>query len=394
MKALYTLLVLMVFTMSAQAASQKEVAAFIERLRMGDLDANVLLYPTSDRRVAFAHINAWMPTRPLFAAESPYPLSTEIDRSLADVSYQVAGETFSVRDFLAREPLMGIAVVEGDTIRLEHYAEDHNPESVWISFSVTKSFTSTLIGAAIKDGFINSIEDRVETYLPRLKGSAYGAVSIKNILQMSSGVAWNENYTDPNSDVSKAGSLQGVALTDYLGALPQNHAPGTVFNYNTAESNLLGEVLRAAIGNSATDYMNAKVWQGFGMEHAGNWMQSAPFAGETGGCCISASIRDYARLGIFVKKGAVNATGESLVPEGWMKEATSPSKGYAGYGYKWWLEANGAYAASGIFGQGIYIDPQRDVVISLHSNAPAAVDTNYHAHADAVIKALAASFDG
>jgi len=394
MKALYTLLVLMVFTMSAQAATQKEVAAFIERLRMGDLDANVLLYPTSDRRVAFAHINAWMPTRPLFAAESPYPLSTEIDRSLADVSYQVAGETFSVRDFLAREPLMGIAVVEGDTIRLEHYAEDHNPESVWISFSVTKSFTSTLIGAAIKDGFINSIEDRVETYLPRLKGSAYGAVSIKNILQMSSGVAWNENYTDPNSDVSKAGSLQGVALTDYLGALPQNHAPGTVFNYNTAESNLLGEVLRAAIGNSATDYMNAKVWQGFGMEHAGNWMQSAPFAGETGGCCISASIRDYARLGIFVKKGAVNATGESLVPEGWMREATSPSKGYAGYGYKWWLEANGAYAASGIFGQGIYIDPQRDVVISLHSNAPAAVDTNYHAHADAVIKALAASFDG
>ena len=393
MKALYTFLVLMVFTMSAQAATQKEVAAFIERLRMGDLDANVLLYPTSDRRVAFAHINAWMPTRPLFAAESPYPLSTEIDPSLADVSYQVAGETFSVRDFLAREPLMGIAVVEGDTIRLEHYAEDHNPESVWISFSVTKSFTSTLIGAAIKDGFINSIEDRVETYLPRLKGSAYGAVSIKNILQMSSGVAWNENYTDPNSDVSKAGSLQGVALTDYLAALPQNHAPGTVFNYNTAESNLLGEVLRAAIGNSATDYMNAKVWQGFGMEHAGNWMQSAPFAGETGGCCISASIRDYARLGIFVKKGAVNATGESLVPEGWMKEATSPSKGYAGYGYKWWLEANGAYAASGIFGQGIYIDPQRDVVISLHSNAPAAVDTNYHAHADAVIKAIAASFD-
>jgi CubicO group peptidase (beta-lactamase class C family) len=393
MKALYTFLVLTIFTVSAQAATQKEVAAFIERLKAGDLDTNVLLYPTSDRRIAFAHVNAWLPTRPLFAAQTPYPLNTKIDQSLADVSYQVAGETFSVRDFLAREPLMGIAVVEGDTIRLEHYAEDHNPESVWISFSVTKSFTSTLIGAAIKDGFINSIEDRVATYLPRLKGSAYGAVSIKNILQMSSGVAWNENYTDPNYDVSKAGSLQGVALTDYLGALPQNHAPGTVFNYNTAESNLLGEVLRAAIGNSATDYMNAKVWQGFGMEHAGNWMQSAPFAGETGGCCISASIRDYARLGIFVKKGAVNATGESLVPDGWMKEATSPSKGYAGYGYKWWLEGDGAYAASGIFGQGIYIDPQRDVVISLHSNAPAAVDTNYHAHADAVIKAIAASFD-
>lgn len=393
MKALYTFLVLTIFTVSAQAATQKEVATFIERLKAGDLDANVLLYPTADRRVAFAHINAWMPTRPLFPSENPYALTTEIDGDLENVSYKVDGETFAVGDFMKREPLMGMAVVKGDTIKLEHYAKDHNPESVWISFSVTKSFTSTLIGAAIKDGFINSVEDTVETYLPRLKGSAYGAVSIKNILQMSSGVAWDENYTDPNSDVSKAGSLQGVALTDYLGALPQNHAPGTVFNYNTAESNLLGEALRAAIGNSATDYMNAKVWQGFGMEHAGNWMQSAPFAGETGGCCISASIRDYARLGIFVKKGAVNAAGEPLVPEGWMKDATSPSKGYAGYGYKWWLESDGAYAASGIFGQGIYIDPQRDVVISLHSNAPAAVDTNYHAHADAVIKALAASFD-
>ena len=398
MRSLFTALTLSVITLSAialpaSAATKQEVEGFLERLKSGDLDANVLLYPTADRRVAFAHINAWMPTRPLFPSENPYALTTEIDGDLENVSYKVDGETFTVGDFMKREPLMGMAVVKGDTIRLEHYAEDHNPGSVWISFSVTKSFTSTLIGAAIKDGFISSIEDTVETYLPRLKGSAYGAVSIKNILQMSSGVAWNENYTYPNSDVSKAGSLQGVALTDYLSALPQNHAPGTVFNYNTAESNLLGEVLRAAIGNSATDYMNAKVWQGFGMEHWGNWMQSAPFAGETGGCCISASIRDYARLGIFVKKGAVNATGESLVPEGWMKEATSPSKGYAGYGYKWWLEGDGAYAASGIFGQGIYIDPQRDVVISLHSNAPAAVDTNYHAHADAVIKAIAASFD-
>ena len=182
--------------------------------------------PPADRRVAFAHINAWMPTRPLFPSENPYALTTEIDGDLENVSYKVDGETFTVGDFMKREPLMGMAVVKGDTIRLEHYAEDHNPESVWISFSVTKSFTSTLIGAAIKDGFISSIEDTVETYLPRLKGSAYGAVSIKNILQMSSGVAWNENYTDPNSDVSKAGSLQGVALTDYLGAPPTEPRAG------------------------------------------------------------------------------------------------------------------------------------------------------------------------
>jgi CubicO group peptidase (beta-lactamase class C family) len=392
MRSLFTALALSALTLSACATTKQEIESLVERLKTGELGANALLYSTADRRVAFAHINAWMPTRPLFPSDNPYALTTEIDRDLERVGYQVGGETFTVSDFLKREPLMGIAVVEGDTIKLEHYADDHNPESVWVSFSVTKSFTSTLIGAAVKDGFIGSIDDTVETYLPRLEGTAYGTVSIKNILQMSSGVAWNENYADPDSDIAKAGTFQGTQLTDYLGKLPRKHKPGTVFNYNTAESNLLGEVLRAAVGNSATDYMNAKVWQGFGMEHWGNWMQSAPFAGETGGCCISASVRDYARLGIFVKNGAVNAAGESIVPDGWMAEATSPSKGYEGYGYKWWLEGGGTYMATGIFGQFIFIDPKNDVVISMHSNAPAAVETNYHAHADAAMKAIAASF--
>ena len=391
MRSLIITLFLSALSLSANAATPQAVESFVERLKTGDLDENVLLYPTADRRIGFAHMNAWMPTRPLFPSENPYALATEIDRDLDRVSYRVGGETFTVGDFLKREPLMGMAVLKGDTIKLEHYAEDHSPESVWISFSVTKSFTSTLIGAAVKDGFIGSIDDTVETYLPRLKGTAYGAVSIKNILQMSSGVAWNEDYADPDSDVAKAGSFQGTELTDYLRMLPQEHKPGTVFNYNTAESNLLGEVLRAAIGNSATDYMNAKIWQDFGMEHWGNWMQSAPFAGETGGCCISASVRDYARLGIFVKDGAVNAAGESIVPDGWMTEATSPSKGYEGYGYKWWLQGDGTYMAEGIFGQFIFIDPNRDVVISMHSNAPAAVDTNYHVHANAAMKAIAAS---
>jgi CubicO group peptidase (beta-lactamase class C family) len=165
-----------------------------------------------------------------------------------------------------------------------------------------------------------------------------------------------------------------------------------VFNYNTAESNLLGEVLRAAIGNSATDYMNAKIWQGFGMEHPGNWMLAAPFGGETGGCCISASIRDYARLGIFVKNGAVDTKGEPIVADGWIEAATAASPAYAGYGYKWWLLGDGAYSAVGIFGQYIYINPKHDLVISLHSNAPAAVDSDHHQHAEAAMATIAAAF--
>jgi CubicO group peptidase (beta-lactamase class C family) len=197
MRSLIITLFLSALSLSANAATPQAVESFVERLKTGDLDENVLLYPTADRRIGFAHMNAWMPTRPLFPSENPYALATEIDRDLDRVSYRVGGETFTVGDFLKREPLMGMAVLKGDTIKLEHYAEDHSPESVWISFSVTKSFTSTLIGAAVKDGFIGSIDDTVETYLPRLKGTAYGAVSIKNILQMSSGVAVERGLRGP-----------------------------------------------------------------------------------------------------------------------------------------------------------------------------------------------------
>ena len=219
--ALITALTTSTLSLPVQAATKAQIEAFVNRLKSGDLDANVLLYPNADRRVAFAHTNAWMPTRPLYPSASPYTLETDIDDSLSSVTYTVDSETFTVADLLSREPLMGMAVVDGDTIKLEHYAADHGPESVWISFSVTKSFTSTLIGAAIKDGFIGSVDDKVEDYLPRLKGSDYGRVTLKNILQMSSGIAWNEDYTDPESDVSVAGTLQGVALTVYLCKLPQ-----------------------------------------------------------------------------------------------------------------------------------------------------------------------------
>ncbi|WP_262694638.1 serine hydrolase domain-containing protein [Kordiimonas aquimaris] len=387
---LRSLLVICLFSPSVFAASDEALNELLQRMQTEGF-TNVLFFNDADRRLAFAHIDKFAPTRKLPASENPYSLSTDIDASLNQVNYTVDGQTFSVNDLLAQEPLMGMAVVQGDTIRLEHYAPDHNPESVWVSFSVTKSFTSTLIGAALKDGYISSLDDTVADYLPRLRGSDYGGVKIKHILQMASGITWNEDYADPESDVAKAGSLQGKALTDYLGNLKRAHAPGEVFNYNTAESNLAGEILRAAIGNNAAEYMNAKIWQPFGMEHDGNWLLTAPYGRETGGCCISASLRDYARLGVFAKREGKLPSGESILPDGWMEKATTPSKGFAGYGYKWWLLGDDAYTASGIFGQMIYVDPKRDIVIAVHSNAPAAVGTDYHKHYRAAAEAIAKS---
>ncbi len=377
---------------AAFAAPEEAIDELIKRMADEGI-ANVLFLNDADRRIAFAHIDRAAPTRALPASATPYPLTTELDESLKALTYVVDGTTYTVQDLLLQEPLMGMAVLEGDTIRLEHYAADHTPESRWISFSVTKSFTSTLIGAAMKDGYITSLDDTVADYLPRMRGTDYGGVKLRHILQMASGIAWNEDYEDPESDVSKAGGLQGIALTDYLGTLKRAHAPGEVFNYNTAESNLLGEVLRAAIGNSAADYMNAKIWQAFGMEHDANWIVTTPFGVETGGCCISASLRDYARLGLFAKHEGMLPSGTNILPEGWMDMATTPSKGYDGYGYKWWLLDDGAYTASGIFGQMIYVNPKRDVVIAVHSNAPAAVGTGYHKHYRAATEAIAKSFE-
>lgn len=384
-------LLLGLMTPTALAAPEDAITELLGRMQTEGTD-NLLFLNDADRRIAFAHMDRFAPSRALPASNTPYPLSTDLDASLLDVTYTLDGKTYTVRDLLAQEPLMGMVVLQGDTIKLEHYAPDHTPESTWVSFSVTKSFTSTLIGAALKDGYITSLDDTVETYLPRLRGSDYGAVKLRHILQMASGIAWNENYEDPESDVAQAGALQGVALTNYISKLERAHPAGDVFNYNTAESNLAGEILRAAIGNNAVSYMNAKVWQAFGMEHNATWLLAEPNGQETGGCCISASLRDYARLGLLVKKQGILPSGESILPEGWMDAATKPSKGYDGYGYKWWLLGDGAYTASGIFGQMIMVDPKRDLVIAVHSNAPAAVDTEYHKHYRAAAAAISAKY--
>ena len=159
--------------------------------------------------------------------------------------------------------------------------------------------------------------------------------------------------------------------------------PGAVFNYNTGETNLVGEILRAAIGNNASTYLTHKIWQPYGMESDANWLLGGIGGGETGGCCISATLRDYARIGLFAMNGGLLADGTRVLPRDWMTASTSPSKGAAYYGYLWWLNQN-EYAARGIFGQQIFVDPKSRVVIAAHSNAVTAVNSDYHKHLEGV----------
>jgi CubicO group peptidase (beta-lactamase class C family) len=348
---------------------------------------NVLFLPQDVREQVFGNIRGVFPNRTVSAADSVKVLNKAY-QDFAELRYEVDGKQYSLDDFYARKATRGIIVVQGDDIKLEHYSPGHTEKTRWVSFSVTKSLTSMLIGAAVKDGYIESVDEKVADYLPRLKGTAYEDVRIKDVLHMASGVAWNEDYADPKSDVALAGALNGIDLVQYLAKLPKVAKPGTTFNYNTGETNLAGELLRSAIGNNASEYLEHKIWKPYGMEHDAYWLLSSEGGVETGGCCLNATLRDYARIGMFAKDQGVLPDGTSVLPTGWMKDSTSPSEGFGGYGYLWWLFDEGSYSARGIFQQWIYIDPKRDLVIATHSNAAQAVEDEDHKHVAAVIQAL------
>ncbi|NLZ43030.1 MAG: serine hydrolase, partial [Comamonadaceae bacterium] len=233
--------------------------------------------------------------------------------------------------------------------------------------------TSTLVGAAIRDGYIKSMDDKVSDYIAPMKGSAYDDVSIRQLLTMTSGVRWNEDYADPNSDVARFNNHQpeeGVdAIVSYLRRLPREAPAGTRWHYSTGETNLVGILVGQATGKPLAEYLSEKIWVPAGMEQQATWILSRT-GKEISGCCIQAATRDFARFGLFILNGA-RAGGAAIVPEGWLAEATGKRVAIdqpgRGYGYQWWTYDDGSFAARGIFGQGIFIDPRRKLVIA--SNA-------------------------
>ncbi|MEM9335599.1 MAG: serine hydrolase [Pseudomonadota bacterium] len=306
---------------------------------------------------------------------------------LDDVEIRLGDSTMTVGEYFQRQSVAGLLVIRDGEILYERYGLGNDENSKWISYSVSKSVVSMLVGAAIKDGYIRDIDEKVTDYLPRLKGSSYDKTTIGNLLQMASGVAWNEDYADPESDISTA-TWETVALYDFLRNKPRSAKPGVRFNYNTAETNLAGTLLRSAVGNNLSTYLSEKIWRPFGMESDATWNLSEPGGGEFGGCCINATLRDYGRIGLFALADGRLSDGTDVLPPNWMRDSTTPSKGYDGYGYFWWLDGPSVFSASGIFGQGIYIDRAHKVVIAIHSARPVASNNRDWAWQDALYAAI------
>ena len=217
------------------------------------------------------------------------------------VVVQSDGPAVSVEQLMEAERITGVIAVKDGEIVLERYAFGRGPDDPWISMSVAKSVTATLIGAAVKDGLIASIDDPVVRYIPELKGTAFDGVTIRHLMTMSSGVRWKEDYVDLTSDVALAGGEEMVGgvppLVAYAKRLEREAKPGTRRKYQTIDADMLGIVLsRALKDRSLADYISEKIWQPFGMEADASWIVDK--AGiERGGCCLSITLRDYARLG-------------------------------------------------------------------------------------------------
>ena len=276
--------------------------------------------------------------------------------------------------YLAGQRSAALLVLHEGKLRLERYGLGFDGSGRWTSFSVAKSFTSTLVGAALKDGFIKNLDDKVSLYIPELKGSAYDEVSVRQLLTMTSGVKWNEDYDDPNSDVAKFNNHKpeaGVeALVSYMRKLPREVPAGTGWLYSTGETNLVGTLVQRATQKPLATYLAEKVWGPAGMEQQATWLLSKT-GQEIGGCCVQASPRDYARMGQFILNGAT-VNGQSIVPDDWWAQATTKQADIGtpgrGYGYQWWTYDDGSFSARGIFGQGIFIDPKRKLVIVSNAN--------------------------
>lgn len=272
--------------------------------------------------------------------------------------------------------LAGLVILQDGKVRYEQYGLGFDADSRWTSFSVAKSFTSTLVGAAILDGHINSLEDKVSDYVQGLEGSAYDDVTIAQLLTMTSGVGWNEDYEDPGSDVARFANYQaddGLPLiVSYMRQLERAHPPGEKWHYSTGETNLIGVLVSEATGKDLATYLSEKVWGPFGMQQYATWLLGED-GEEISGCCLQAATRDFARFGQYVLADGV-VDGTRTVPEGWFQTASFPHAAIdrsfesGGYGYQWWIEADGSFRAGGIFGQGIFIDPARNLVIASNGN--------------------------
>jgi CubicO group peptidase (beta-lactamase class C family) len=313
------------------------------------------------------------------------------ENKLPEVCYSFQGGQYDLNGYLDRNPVTGLLIARDSMILFERYQYSRTDTHRFTSQSMAKTITAMLVGIAVGEGKIRSIDDKAQVYVPGLAGSAYGETPIRALLNMSSGVEFTERYDgrDDIATLSRGLMIPGVAtstekvLTQFSN---RKSEPNRVFHYAGSETMTLGLVLRAATGRPVADYLSEKIWQPIGAEANASWVTDV-FGQETTYCCFNAVLRDYARLGrLLAREG--NWDGRQVIPRQWIKDATTVraedehlrpgrvSQGF-GYGYQVWLlggEPAGTYSLRGIRGQILFVDPVSRLIMVQTSARPQPVD--------------------
>lgn len=375
-----TLNLRIVLTLFAAALSLYTALASAQGVTIGGTassetdDTGLFAMFAGDRFENFRNMQRFVPTSTMHAAKQPFDLG-ENKRSIG-YSGNFLGKRTSIDEFVDASNTSALLVIRNGQVVYERYAHGDSPDSLHTSFSVAKSFVSALVGIAIAEGHIASVDDPIRKYLPALTSPTFDGVTIKHVLTMSSGAKFDETYTDPESDINRMGVMtQTMSYLEYINTLERAHPPGTYNHYASINTQLLGILLVTVTGQSLTQYMQEKLWTPMGMEHNGLWMlDEQGYELAMGG--LAASARDYAKLGLlYLNKGELN--GKQIVPAQWVKDSVTPdaphlmpgenaaSSNPSGYSYQWWTprEWDGDFLARGIWGQNIYVQPEKNIVI-------------------------------
>ena len=387
-------------------ATEKPAAAEPERAA-----PNIMTTTPENQAATFRNQDQVWPHRVIRRGDAVRPLPRHA-RSLEDRTFQVGDVSLILSDFMARRRTAGFLILKDGEIALERYGMGNGPQSRWTNFSTAKSMTATLVGAALHDGAIGGLDDACDLYLPRLRGSAYEGVTIRNALRMGSGVGWNEGAHSDGPDLRRLGqamrSGRPGSILDLLCTLPRVQPQNVVFNYSTIESFLLGAVVAAATGRWLADYSSERIWGPAGMEADASWQLESEGGLELGGMGVSLRLRDAGRFGLLVMEDGAAFNGRRVLPTGWRDLAGQPDSAAtafgrlmpgspAGYGYHWWSLpgapfADGLHAgtcvALGAFGHRIYVNPTERVVVVIQSAWRQPSDSDAEAETVALLRTM------
>lgn len=357
-----------------------------------------------------AEIRGLVRGKPNAMAPAPMPLALPRAAQEPAFRWRIDGQELGVEDYLARQRVMGLLVLKDGEIQLERYQYERGPEHRFLSNSMSKSLVSLAVGLALQEGYLRSLDDRADSYAPRLAGTLYGETTVRNLLRMASGARFEERY-DGQDDLARFGAaVHRGDLESAAAVVSERVAPqGQRFNYASAETPMLAAVLRGATGLSLSEYLQSRLWQPMGAESMAYWWSDRSGLEAAGGN-FNATLRDYARLGwLLANDGRRPDTGVQVLPRDYLLEATDwrrhppvfqPGRAtpYFGYGYQFWTFPGQArrFALLGVFGQMIFVDPQlRLVMVHTAVNAtPRAGQTSMGREADALWRGLVSHYGG